>query len=840
MTTGASRPAALFDRVVLAHPRAVLLCLAAAIALLGYQARHFRLDASTDTLLLEGDEDLLYARQLDNRYGGQELLILTCTPREEIFSRKSLAALGRLRDELAALDRVSEVQTILDVPLLGGTAASVDELTSELPTLESGKVAHETAAASLRDSRLYRNLLLSPDGRTTALIIRLSPDKTYETLVERRDQLRQERSDGRLDEAGRAELSSVSARLQQHKDVIAEHRSLDIAAVRAIMDRYRAEAELFLGGIGMIADDMISFVRRDIEMFALGISAAMALVLGLIFRRLRWVALPLMCCAASAVATIGLLGWLRWDVTVVSCNFVSLQLIIAMAVAIHLIVRYCELLADNPAATQRELVGQAVRLKWPPCAYAVLTTLVGFASLLACNMPPVVMLGWTMVLGLTVALFVTFLLLPTALVLLPKGSPPKMTARHLSFMGLLARWTEKHRALILVSGAAVLLLSFVGAARLEVENRFIDYFHPTTEIHQGMKVIDQQLGGTTPMDVIISFGPAETQSETQSEDDIDNEFAGLGGLDDLGGDEGDKEYWFTSAKVDRIRAAHRYLDALPETGKVLSLASTVDLAERMIGGRPLDSFDMAVLYDQTPDTFRDMLVAPYVSVDSNEARLSVRVRDSDKSLRRNELLKKIRDELPAAAGLEADQVRLAGLLVLYNNVLQDLFGSQILTLGITVGLLSVMFLALTRSWRLALIAMVPNVFPVAVVLGVMGWLGLPLDMMTITIAAIGVGIAVDDTIHYLNRFQAEFAVDRSYIPAMHRSHRTVGRAMCYTTVAITIGLVVLSLSKFVPTIRFGLLTALAMTAALLADVTILPAIMIMAKPFGRETQAATA
>jgi len=827
MTTRPPVPAGLFDRVVLAHPRTVLLCLAAVVALLGYQARHFRLDASADTLLLEDDEDLKYSRQLDERYGGKEWLVLTYAPQGGVFSPESLEALGQLRGDLSELDRVESVQTVLDVPLLDGPAASVDELTSELPTLESGKVDKSEAAAALRGSAFYSNLLLSPDAKTTALLVTFLPDKTYDELTDRRSQLR--RTD-----AGGAELRDVSRRLAEHKDVMAKHRRADIAAIRAIMDKYRSRAELFLGGIGMIADDMIRFVERDIRMFALGIGAALALVLGLIFRRIRWVLLPLMCCGASVAATIGLLGWLRWDVTVISCNFVSLQLIIAMAVAIHLVVRYRELHADSPGASQRQLVLDTVRLKWPPCAYAVLTTLVGFASLLACNMAPVVMLGWTMVLGLTIALVVTFLLLPAALVLLPKGPPPRLTSRHHSFIGLLAKWTQNRGGLILAVGAAVMLVSLVGASRLEVENRFIDYFDTTTEIHQGMKTIDRQLGGTTPLDVIIEFD-APRQASEQEPQEPDDAFADLEGLDDIAAGENDNQYWFTSSKVECIRDAHRYLDQLPETGKVLSLASTVELAERMIGSE-LESIDLAILYDQTPETFRSMLVSPYVSVDSNEARLSVRVRDSDKSLRRNELLNRIRTELPAAAGLQADQVRLSGLLVLYNNVLQDLFGSQILTLGITIGLLSGMFLLLTRSWPLALIAMAPNVFPVAVVLGVMGWLDLPLDMMTITIAAIGVGIAVDDTIHYVNRFRAEFAVDRSYVPAMRRSHRTVGRAMCYTTFVITIGLSVLSLSQFVPTMRFGLLTALAMIAALLADLTILPAMLVMARPFGPESQ----
>jgi len=833
MTESVSGPAALFDRVVLAYPRTVLVCLAVSIAILGYQARHFRLDASADTLLLENDEDLHYSRELDARYGARELLVLTYTPRRDVFCEQSLAALARLRDELRRLKRVAEVQTVLDVPLLDRQAASIDELTGELPTLESGKAYASTAAASLRESPLYRNLLLSPDARTTALLITLSGDKNYDALIDRRNKLRQARREGTLDKSGRSELKRVSDRLREYKDVIAQHRREDIAAVRSIVNRYRSEAKLFLGGVGMIADDMIRFVRRDIRMFSLGIVVTLALMLGLIFRRLRWVVLPLVSCTVSAVATIGLLGWLRWDVTVISCNFVSLQLIITMAIAIHLIVRYRELLAADPGASQRQLVLESVRLKWPPCLYAVLTTLVGFASLITCNMPPVVMLGWTMVVGLTVALVVSFLFLPAVLVMLPKGPPPHLTSRHLSFTGLLARWTRDRGGLIVGLGALVLLISFIGASRLEVENRFIDYFHPTTEIHQGMEVLDRQLGGTIPLDVIINFGESVPlvgdEPQETDEAETDDDFADIEGLDDTENRGIDTQYWFTRAKLDCIRSAHRWLDQLPETGKVLSLATTADLAERMIGGK-LESIDLAILYDQTPEAFRAMLIGPYVSVKHNEARLSVRVRDSDKSLRRNELLKRIRDGLPEAAVLESDQVRLAGLLVLYNNVLQDLFASQILTLGITIGLLSAIFLALFRSLRLALIAIVPNVFPVAVVLGVMGWAGLPLDMMTITIAAIGVGIAVDDTIHYLNRFRAEFATDRSYISAMHRSHRTVGRAMCYTTIAITSGLLVLSLSQFVPTIRFGLLTALAMTVALLADLTILPAILVMAKP----------
>jgi len=790
-----STPTALYDRVVLGHPRAVLVGVLIAVTFLGYQGRHFRLDASAETLVLEGDEDYRYARQVHDRYGGDDFVVVTYRPAGDLFSPACLETLSRLRDDLAGLDRVRSVRTILDVPLLESPPVPLGALKDGLPTLSSPDADRDLAAAELRASPLYRNLLLSPDGRTTALQVNFRGDE-------------------------------LTAR-QRHKDIL---------AIRAVMDRYRGAASLFLGGVRMIADDMITFIRNDLKVFGLGGALALMIMLGVIFRRLRWVALPMLCCAASAVAVTGLLGWLDWHVTVISANFISLQLIITLAIVVHLVVRYRELLAADPPGDNRRLILETVRLKFKPCAYAVATTMAGFASLLLCNILPVVMLGWMMVVGLTVSLITTFLVFPPALLLLPKERLRTGTGRHASLTRALARITQAGRVPILLAAGAVMIASLVGISRLEVENRFIDYFHDDTEIYRGMKVIDEQLGGTTPLDVIVDFAgpedppPAESRPASPAGDDDFDVFDEFGDLDRAASQ---KRYWFTADKLDRIRAAHRYLESLPETGKVLSLASGLDVVEKRKGG-PLDSFELALLYEKTPDAFRDMLVAPFASVEHNQARLSVRVKDSSPQLRRDALLKKIRAEMPGVVGVEPGQVRLAGLLVLYNNMLQSLFGSQVLTLGITVAVLTLMFLVLFRSRRVALIAMGPNVLPVAAVLGVMGWAGIPLDLMTITIAAIGVGIAVDDTIHYLHRFKEELARDGAYLPAMHRCHGTIGRAMYYTSITITIGLVILSWSNFNPTVCFGLLTALAMVIALLADLTVLPALLILTKPFGRE------
>ncbi len=830
-------PVAMYDRVVLGYPKVVILCLGLLVGLFAYHIRYFSLDASAETLILEDDKDLLYARQVSSRYGQHDLAILTYTPRGQLFSPPVLAAIGKLRDELIGIGCVLSVRTILDVPLMESSPISLASTGEALPTLESPAVDLALAKREFLNSPLYSNLLVSDDSRTTALLISFVDDDVQADLIERRDQLSQS-SDGRLlSETDREELDQVLMQLRLHRIQLVGQRHEDIAAIRSIMDRYRLDAELFLGGTRMIADDMITFIKSDLLVFGLGGAAVSMAMLWIIFRRKRWVLLPMLCCAGSAVSVTGLLGWLGWQVTVISSNFISLQLIITLAIAVHIVVRYLELLAADPQKPNRQLICDTVRLKFRPCVFAVLTTMVGFGSLLLSNILPVIMFGWMMIVGLCVSLVLTFLLLPAVLMLLPK---PPATSGSGPFDALtrgLARLTESKGIAIIAAGGLVLIVSVGGAFQLEVENSFIDYFRQSTEIYQGMKVIDEQLGGTTPFDVIIEF--TDTDSETPEiipanaeVDDLDV-FYEFDELDELEAGQANEYYWFTRDKLTRIRSAHRYLESLPEIGKVLSLATALDIAEKLNDDQPLDSFELALLYSKTPDEFRKILIDPYVSLEQNQARLWVRVKDSRKDLRRNELLAKIRHDLPGVLGFKPDQIRLSGLLVLYNNMLQSLFGSQIGTLGITVALLSGMFWILFKSWRIALLAMFPNILPVAVVLGLMGWMKIPLDMMTITVAAIGVGIAVDNTIHYMYRFRADFVKDRNYVATMHRCHGSIGHAMFYTSFVITIGLFILAFSSFIPTVYFGLLTGLVMIIALAADLLVLPAIIVFAKPFGQ-------
>jgi len=840
-----------FDRIILRFPKTVLLLLVLALGLSAYFATRFQLDASSETLLMEDDADLQYWRETIARYGSEDYVFITYKPRSgDLFSDESITTLEKLKTELAAVEKVADVTVMTDVPLLESPKVPIKELVNGLRTLASPKVDRELAKIEFKESPLYRNLLVSPDLSTTALQVTFEPDETYRTLLKKRETLK-----GKIHQPGAAagvadELDQANAEFDIHRDAMRLFQHNRIVQIRQIMDGYRDRAELFLGGVSMIANDMIAFIKSDLKTFGIGIASFLVLMLTLIFRRPRWVFLPMLCCLVSVIVMMGLLGLFGWEVTVISSNFISLQLIITMAITIHLVVRYRGLRRENPTADHRHLVLETVRLMITPCFYAAVTTIAGFGSLLLCDIRPVINFGWMMSAGILVSLLLTFLIFPTVLMLLGETlarveKPPKFT-----ITPHLARFTEQHGRLILLAAVGVLAVSITGIMQLFVENSFINYFKSSTEIHQGMLVIDQKLGGTTPLDVIITLGKsgssesadeaavepvgANTSAETATADDEFNEFDDAE-FDDFESDGTDSDqYWFTTDKMERVSAIHQYLEGLPETGKVLSLGMMLEIAKRFNDGKALDNFQMALLYKELPDDIRAMVLAPYVSIPNDEVRYTVRIKDSDPTLRRAALLGKIKTHLAQKFNLASEDVRLTGLMVLYNNMLQSLFISQISTLGFALAALFVMFVILFRSIKIALITLAPNVLAIGFVLGFMGWMKIPLDMMTITIAAISIGIAVDNTIHYVYRFIQEFEKNGHYVATMHHCHGSIGFAMYYTSLTIIIGFSILVLSNFIPSILFGLLTALAMFIALAGAMTLLPQLLITFKPLGTE------
>ena len=831
-----NRITALYDRYILGRPRLVLALLLAVFTFFAWHARDFKLDASTDTLILESDKDLRVLRQVNKRYETREFLVVTFTPHADLFSDTSLETIRALREDLEQIPGVDSAFTLIDAPLVKIVGGTLAEVAANYRTLEDPDVDRDRAREELLASPIFLDLLISQDAGTTALQVNLKNKVILTDAQRRRNELLIKQDDEGLTEAEQLELADT---LEQYEAVKEEATRLNhetVAATRAVMDRYRDRGTLYLGGIPMIADDMITFIKNDLLVFGAGVFAFLVIMLSIIFRQARFVLLPLCSCVFAVVVMMGLLGLTGWPVTVISSNFISLMLILTMSMNVHLVVRYRQLSRDFAGQDQGELVSNTVgRMVWP-CLYTALTTMIGFGSLVVSDIKPVIDFGWMMTLGLSVTFMTSFLLFPTILVSLDKKitSPGR---EEVPFTAGLARITERFGNGVVAIALLLAALSLYGVSRLKVENSFVNYFSDSTEIHQGLKLIDDELGGTAPLDVVLKFDPVKEYGEDE-EDEVpeeDDEFADLddlfGGFDTEPADPADA--WFTAYKIDRIKAVHDYLDSLPAVGKVQSLASVLRLAEDLNQGEEFDAFELAIINKKLPQEIKEQLIDPYISIEDNEARINMRILDSLPDLRRKQFLEQIDADLRNELGLTGDEFQVSGMMVLYNNMLQSLFTSQIETLGVVMLGIALMLLVLFRSFSLAVIGIVPNILAAGIILGLMGILDIPLDMMTITIAAITIGIAVDNSIHYIYRFREERPGKPDYISTLYYCHANIGRAVFYTAITIIIGFSILVMSNFIPTIYFGLLTALAMFIALLAALTLLPKLILIFRPFGR-------
>jgi uncharacterized protein len=812
--------ASAYDCSVLRHPVATLIFCLALVTALGAFAPRFQLDASSDTLVMEHDNALRFYREIRARYESDDFLVATYTPHDGLFTNASLARLAELRDALAAIEQIEAVTTLLDVPILDGLELSLTELPSDTGLLTCDGPDRAQDCRRAVDSPLYRNLLVSPDGATSGIRIDLRQDPKFSALHASRDRLRIKDQSPGLNAAEQRELEELGRKIAKRGSELRQQEADTVARVRAVLERFRDQAVIHLGGVPMIAVDSIAFIRSDLVVFGAAVAAFIVLILFISFRQPRWVVLPVLTCAATVVAMLGLLGLLGWPVTVVSSNFISLLLILTLALVVHLVVRYRELQQLQPEADQLTLVRDTVHSKFIPCLYTALTTMVAFGSLLVSGIRPVIDFGWMMVNGLGIAFLLSFTLFPAALLLLKPGAPPHTRNFTGAITGAIARMISARPGMTLAVAAVLGVAGIAGAFQLSIENRFIDYFKHTTEIYQGMRLIDEQLGGTTPLDVLIDAPPAAIDEEDDAFDDGDlyAEFEADAGI-------AATSYWMNQRRLPEIRRVHEYLESLPGTGKVLSIATAMDMFGALEPRLLSDDFYLSVFYRRLPDAVKSALFDPYYSEDRDQLRFSIRIYESAPDLRRNEMLQEIQRHIAEDMGFGAEQVRLSGMMVLYNNMLQGLFRSQIMTLGVVFGAIMLMLLVLFRSWRFSVLGIVPNLLSAALVLGLMGWARISLDLMTVTIAAITIGIGVDNTIHFIHRYREELQVDGDPWAAVARCHASIGLAMYYTSITVVLGFSVLALSAFIPTIAFGLLTGLAMTAALLANLTLLPVLL---------------
>ena len=713
----------LYENTILKNPKFIILILFITLISFGYYSKDFRLDASSETLLIEDDPDLEYLREITSRYGSKEFLVLTYTPNEGMISNTSINNLLSLKYKIQSLDWVHSVITLLDIPLLNNTDAPLQERLKGFKTLKDEDVDKNRGFKEILESPVFRNFVISESGKTSGIIVNIKQNPILEDI--------ENRSKKEIDE---------------HRDKIKKQNHKNILEIRDVIKSYDDVGKIYLGGIPMIADDMMTFIKSDIIVFGLGVLLFIIATLWFVFKKIIWIIVPISSCFFSVIIMMGLLGLLGWKVTVISSNFIALMLILTMAMNIHMSTRFLQLRKNNPNKTILEILVQTTSKMFWPILYTALTTIIAFLSLIFSEIKPIIDFGLMMTLGLITSFIITFTLLPTLLNFTPSKNISVIRNEGSKVTKLFGNLSINYQTPIFITTFIIVVLSVFGISKLEVENSFINYFSKNTEIYKGMKLIDEELGGTTPLEVILKF-PELKKEEIEDDDfeDWDNE-----------SEKDEDKYWFTKDKIDTITNVHNYLDSLPQIGKVLSFSSIIEVATQLNNNKPLGTLEMGVLYTKIPETIKTEIIDPYISIKDNEARISLRIIDSQENLRRNDLIKKINYDLQNELGIQKDQYKLAGVLILFNNLLQSLFKSQILTLGLVLIGIFAMFIILFKNIKLSLIGIAPNFIAAFFILGIIGLLNIPLDMMTITIAAITIGIAVDNSIHYIYRFKEEF------------------------------------------------------------------------------------
>ena len=821
--------ASIYKKIVIDFSKITLLFLFTLIIFSLYQSKNFNLDASSDALLLEGDPDLKYLREVNETYGSRDFLVLTYTPIVSFTEKETILNLQLLKSKIEKLSWVDGVITVIDVPLLKSTDEGLMERLKNYKTLAYPEIDRKRGFEEIVNSPIYKDYVISEDGKTSGIVVYLKKDERLAEYIKVKDKYHNQSVEIGLSKEEKKNYKKFIREYEEYKNLYNVRNHQNITEIRDVINKYGENAKIHLGGIPMIADDMMSYIKSDIVVFGMGVFIFIVLTLWFVFRSLKWVIMPLLGCATSVVIMLGLLGFIGWKVTVISSNFIALMLILNMAMNIHLTVRFLQLKKEFPQISKSESVLEATKKMMLPILYTVLTTICAFLSLIFSGIKPIIDFGWMMTLGLIVSLLVTFLLLPSLINLLSSDTEIGLKDTERSIITTaLASFTKKNKIFIFGSTILIIIISLVGIFKLEVENSFINYFDKETEIYKGMKKIDEDLGGTTPLNIILKF-PVKSETVKEKDDEFDE------WEEENKTSEDKAKYWFTRDKMDKIIKVHDYLDSLPEVGKVLSFGSILRVAEDL-NKKELQSLEIAVLYSKIPESIKTEIISPYISVEKDEARISVRIKDSLENLRRNDLINKIDSELNTKLGFKKEEYKLAGVLILFNNLLQSLFKSQILTLGIVMLGIFLMFFILFRNIALSFIGVVPNFIAAFFILGIIGLLEIPLDMMTITIAAITIGIAVDNSIHYIYRFREEFGKINDYNKTLDRCHNTVGVAILNTSITIVFGFSILILSNFIPTIYFGVFTGIAMLLAMISVLTLLPKLIITYKPFGEEVK----
>ena len=802
------------------HSKKNLFLLFSLIFLIALGISNFKLDASSDTLLLENDPDLKLYRENTEKYGSNDFLIVTFSPYQELLSKPSIILIKDIVKKISSLDRVENVLSLLDVPLLENNPnVSLSDVADSVETLNSESINIDLAKRVFSSNSVYQNLLISEDLNTTAFQVTLKRNLNYETLINERYALYDS-----LDRNKEEKLKNINELIEIEKNNAAAEDEILVSDMRDLISDYNEVGELFLGGGAMITVDTIKFISQDLTIFGLTVLLIFIVVLSLIFKNFIWVSIPLITASLTSLLCMGAVGWFNWKVTVVSANFVSILMIISISLMVHLIVRYQELGIFNKEINQKDLVNKTLRQMFLPCLYTALTTIAAFASLIVSDIKPIIDFGLIMVIGISITFIFAFIFFGSSLSIIKKEYLDLGSDKSKNITLYMHSFVENYPIPILISSVIIFAFSVLGISQLTVENKFIDYFKPSTEIYKGLSLIDQKLGGTATLDVIIDAPESEDKDIDITFDDEFDDFGEI--LEDEIDQQG---YWFNSDNLFYLETIHDYLANRPEIGKVLSVSSGIKLAEIANSGERLTDLELALLRKLLPEDIESQLLSAYITNDDNQVRLSARVIESYEGLNRKELISSVKYDLENKFNISEDKYKLTGISVIYNNLLQSLFGSLIGSIGIVFLSIFVMFLFLFKSIKLASIGMIPNFLAAGAVIGTIGLTGIPLDVMTVTVAAVSIGMGVDNTIHYIFRFKKEFLESNDYLKSTKNTHATIGRALFYTSTTIVLGFLVLATSNFSPTVFFGIFTSLSMIMAIIGSLFLLPVLLTKLK-----------
>jgi uncharacterized protein len=804
----------------LERPKLILVTLILIFSFSVYNAKNFQLDASADSLLLENDPDLNYLRSVNERYSSEDFFVITYSPKKRI-NEESLKELKKFVDEINNIKWVSKSISVLNAPLFESSDLPLIEKIKNIQYIVTPGIEINRALNELKNSPVYKKLIINEDGTTFGVVVYIKDNKEYLSALKTNKNFLDKQQNNKLSEKDLKDFEAHNKILEKLKKEHNKNLESYNIEIRSHISKYKNIADINLSGIPMIADDLISFIKKDITVFGSGVFIFIIITLWFIFRDIRWVIFPLLSCLLSIAIMVGMLGYLNWKVTVISSNFISIMLILTMEINIHYVERYKQLQAEFPKKKENYLAYLTTTKIFTPILYAVLTTALAFLSLIFCDIKPVIDFGWMMTLGLFISLFVSMILLPYLIIKFKPKATPIHESKDSKLAEIFSSIALNKRFLVLAFSSIILILSIYGLTRLKVENSFINYFDKKTEIYQGMKLIDEKLGGTTPLEIILKFKDSDSKSNKNDDDFFQ-------GSDS---NEYKDSYWFTNFRVNNIVNVHQYLESLPEIGKVLSFYSILQLGEKINDNKKLGPLEMAILYSKLPDDIKKSIVTPYVSIENNEARISLRIIDSNPNLNRKELLIKIQKDLEEKLKLNKDEFKITGILVIFNNLLQSLFDSQIKTLGITFAGIFILLLILFKSLSWSIVAAIPNFTAALFILGSLGLFDIPLDMMTITIASITVGIAIDNSIHYIYRFREEFKINKNYKKTIEICHKSVGKAIVNASLTIVFGFSILIFSNFIPSIYFGVFTGLAMLTAMTLVLTLMPQLIAIIKPF---------